>query len=83
MPKFFNQPYLPNYDQKVSYDASNRQEYIGHSLGGKLVSEAKWQIFRIEYDSSNRPITRRFAGGNDKFDKVWNERTTYDYIDIS
>ena len=82
MPKFHGQPLIPSYDQKISYDANNRQEYIGYAIPGALTSEAKWTIYKLEYDSDGRMITRRHANSKDNLDLEWDEKANYEYVDI-
>jgi hypothetical protein len=36
----------------------------------------------MEYDSSGNMTTLRWADKNDAFDKIWNNRTSYNYVDI-
>ena len=80
--KFANQPYIPDYDMKVAYDASGRQEYIGFAIPGQktLAADNAWQIYKLVYDGSGRVTTRRYADGSDDFIKVWDDKTTYTYL---
>ena len=78
MPKFYNQPYIPDYSMDISYDVNGRQEYIGIASPGALTSEAKWQIYNLSYDSSGRMTKRRYAN-NALFTAIWDSRTDLDY----
>ncbi len=72
------------YDMQISYDTSNRTEYVGLASPGALTSEESWQIYRLEYDPTSGGVSkRRYANSNDKFDKEWDERASYDYVDIT
>ncbi|KKN19158.1 hypothetical protein LCGC14_0948440 [marine sediment metagenome] len=69
-----------NREYKVSraYDSSNRLVYLGKAVPGTTKGEAKWQIIQHTF-SGNKPADTLFAGGSDAFDKVWDNRTSYDY----
>jgi hypothetical protein len=69
-------------DQKVEYDGSNNAIYVGRAFPGVLATSALWQIFKMEYNSSGNMTTLRWADKNDAFDKIWNNRTSYNYVDI-
>ncbi len=78
MPKYFNQPLIPDYSQNISYDSEGRQQYIGIAVPGTLNSEEKWQIYLMAYDGSGRMITRRYADLA-RFTIEWDERTSAVY----
>ncbi len=71
------------YKQRLSYVASGngagQVEYVGYAHPGALTSEAKWQIRKFTYDSSNRVISVDFADGDDDFDNIWDNRTSLVY----
>jgi hypothetical protein len=70
-------------DTYILYDASNRIEYVCLSYPGALVTEAKWQIFKLSYDgTSTRIVKKRWADATDTFDKIANNYAGYDYADI-
>lgn len=84
-----NRNEIPTYgreiglDQKIAYDASNNAIYVGKTMDmGALTSEAKWQIYKMNYDANNNMDELRWADGNDNFDKVWDNRATYSYAGI-
>ena len=68
-----------NYTTQVEYDASNNPIYIGDAVTGTATSAAAWRIKKITYDASNNPTGIQWADGSTKFDKVWDDRTTYSY----
>ena len=51
--------------------------YIGEAHPAALTSEVKWRIFKLVISGSVTSIF--FADQSDKFDKEWDERTTYSY----
>jgi len=67
-------------NQRISYDASNRTQYVGVSFPNATILEAKWSIFKLTYDgTSGRVVTKIYANQTDDFSLVWNLKTTYDY----
>ena len=56
----------------------NKVEYQGWGNPGSLKSEAKWRIMKIIY-SGNFITGLTWASGNQNFDKIWDNRTTYIY----
>ena len=70
-------------DMLTAEDASNRLEYVGFAYPGALSSEAKWQIYKLEYSASGQVSKRRYANNNDKFDEVFDDRASFDYVDIT
>lgn len=66
----------------VSYGAEGEPEYFGEASPGTLNSEAKWRIYRYEYETIEgdlEVVGVRFASGNTAFDKVWDDREEYEY----
>jgi hypothetical protein len=64
-------------DAVYALDGS-KVEYIGLAHPGTLISEAKWKIKKLIYSGDN-VIGQRFANGDTHYDKVWNDRSTYEY----
>jgi hypothetical protein len=58
-------------------DASSTVTYIGKSYVTASESAAVWQIQRITVTGTVTDI--KWAGGNTKFDKVWNNRASLTY----
>ena len=90
MPKDYNETpaYTRNvgFDMRISYDSSNRTQYVGEAYPGALTSEEKWRIFKLTYDgTSGRVVARSYARkntetvANDDYKKEWDERTNYNY----
>jgi YD repeat-containing protein len=67
------------YITAKSYDADGHLEYFGFASPGIGTSQPGWHIFRYEYNDSGLETRRLFAGGNTRFDKIWDNRTSYDY----
>lgn len=58
--------------------------YIGEALPGTQDSDAGWRIYRYGYvrDPVSGDMlsgTIRYANGNANFDKVWDDRASYEY----
>ncbi|PKO27968.1 MAG: hypothetical protein CVU32_01800 [Betaproteobacteria bacterium HGW-Betaproteobacteria-5] len=53
--------------------------YRGEAAPGSLESNPVWKIKRIEF-APDGDVTEKWAGGTAAFDKVWNDRTTLEYI---
>jgi hypothetical protein len=64
------------------YNAENNPVYICNAKPGAKTSEASWQIYKLSYDNKNNLIKRRYANGKDSFDKIANNYSNYNYIDI-
>lgn len=67
------------YTQKISQDASDRDEYIGIAKPGTAATAALWQIRKITYTGTNRISDVQWAGGSDQFNQVWNDRAAAVY----
>ena len=65
--------------QIFDYENGTNVIYIGKAHPLSLVSESKWQIRKFTYDANNSVTNIEFASGTNLYDKVWNNRTTYDY----
>lgn len=59
----------------VEIDDGTPNIYISRALPGTATSATGWQIQRINAATGSS----RWAGGNNKFDKVHDDRTTYAY----
>ncbi len=51
--------------------------YFGKAQVGSKESEASWQIKRILKSGSLTKIA--YAGGNDRYENIWDSRATYTY----
>ena len=68
------------FTKKMSKDAQGRTEYIGYALPGTLVSQPKWCIKKLTWDSDGFLTDEGFADGigftDDNWSSVWNDRET-------
>jgi hypothetical protein len=53
--------------------------YVGRAVPGTLSSQPLWQIKKI--DTTGSPVTAAitYAGGNNSFTNIWNNRTGLSY----
>lgn len=71
------------FDLYLLYDGSNRVQYVCFAPPGTATSSASWQIFKLSYDgTSSRIVKKRYASGNDLFDKVADNYAAYNYTDL-
>ena len=66
----------------VGYNEDEEPLYIGEAKPGTLDSDAGWRIYRYDYvlvGGDLDMVGLRFAEGNTKFDKVWDNRADYEY----
>lgn len=64
---------------QVEYDAAGAPLYIGRALAGSLTSEERWQIVKCTYDAAGNLTARQFAGGDNDYSAIWDDRATYTY----
>ncbi len=64
---------------RVAYNANGEPEYIGYARPNTAESAAAWQIKKLTYDANNDVTAIDFAGGNNEYDKVWDNRASYTY----
>ena len=55
----------------VSGNATGKAEYVGLALPDSTLSQAKWQIKKLVYDSTGFQTDVLFADGTADFDKVF------------
>jgi len=64
--------------RNVNFDGdSDTEHYIGESSFLVSPTQAVWRISKLTYIGDS--FTLRFADGDDAFDKIWDDRTTYTY----
>ena len=67
----------------ASGDGVNQVEFICKAFTGRIgsrdVTSSVWQVRRFTYDSSDRVSTIAFAGDDDAFNQVCNDRVSLDY----
>ena len=66
-----------NYTINIDSTTTTDVTYIGFAPRSVLDSAAEWRIIKI--DESGTVTTIKWAGGTDKFDKVWNDRVSLSY----
>lgn len=64
--------------QIFDYDGGSMIVYIGKAGASAKTTESRWQIRKLTY-SGTSVIQINFADGNSEFNKIWDNRTTYDY----
>ena len=67
------------YSMRTECDASGNIIYIGFAKPGSSEDKPVWAIKKIEYDDNGNLAAVKWAEGNNNFDKIWNDRTTYSY----
>lgn len=68
-----------NYINALDYDANNNLVYLGRADIGSATSSAVWQIRKVSYDANFNLINIKFAGGNEVFNNIWDNRAAYAY----
>lgn len=65
--------------KRMANQSFGQSEYMGLASVGAKTSDARWLIKKLEYDDGEdkAPTAEKFASA--KFDKVWDDRTIYDY----
>jgi len=66
--------------QRIAYNSDGYEQYIGYARPGADESDDQWVIHQLVYDTSNRMVSKLFAGGSKAFDKRWTERASYEYV---
>lgn len=70
---------ITRYTTAIAYDIWGNPEYAGEAATGSVQSAPVWRIMKIIYDVSSNPVSVLWAGGNQKFDKIWDDHTSYTY----
>ncbi len=71
-------------DQYIVYTSGNA-EYVCRAFPGALLTEAKWQIYKMAYDGDNNMTQLRWAAvdsasqASDAFDKIASSYASYYY----
>ena len=71
------------WEERLFYVASGngvgQVEYQGFAQMNTATSAALWRVRRFTYDSSNRVSAVEWAGGNDAFNQILDDRVTLSY----
>ncbi|GAB6161903.1 hypothetical protein JCM12298_10620 [Desulfothermus naphthae] len=65
---------------RLEYDANGNVIYKGEADPGSSTSDPVWKIEKYEYDANGNLIAVLFAEGTADFDKVWDNRESYNYL---
>ena len=65
---------------RLEYDANGNVIYKGEADPGSSTSDPVWKIEKYEYDANGNLIAVLFAEGTGDFDKVWDNRESYNYL---
>lgn len=68
----------PRFEIELAYSAPGVIEYIGWTEPGNVSSDPFWVIVKLLYSGTDIASVR-FADHNRNFDKVWDDRATYNY----
>lgn len=66
----------PPIAYRVDETSTANTTYVGEAKLGASESEAVWMIYQIDESSG---VAIKYADGNDKFDNIWQDRTTLSY----
>ena len=70
---------LGGYTLAISYDSSEKIEYVGKAQPGTPKDNSEWKICKIIYDANDNIIDLQWADGEALFTKKWDDRTLYKY----
>lgn len=65
---------------RLEYDANGNVLYKGEADPGSSTSDPVWKIEKYEYDANGNVTAVLFAEGTADFDKVWDNRESYNYF---
>lgn len=66
--------------KKFAFDSDGKLIYKGYAAPGSKPDEPKWHIEKFIYDTEDNLIDIVQANGEIKFDKVWDDKESYDYF---
>ena len=73
---------MSNYSTNMDYGTNFEVLHVGEAAPGTPNNAPGWRIYRYGYvivDGDPEISEVKFAGGNKNFDKVWDNRTDYEY----
>ena len=65
---------------RLEYDENGNVLYKGEADPGSSTSDSVWRIEKYEYDANGNLVAVLFAEGTADFDKVWDNRESYNYF---
>jgi YD repeat-containing protein len=68
-----------NYVTNLDYDSYGNLIYMGKAIIGSTTNASSWQIKKLTYDALNNLTKISWAGGNESFKNIWDNRTTLSY----
>ena len=68
-----------NLAMRMEYDSNNNAIYVAEGKPGANDASIAWRIKKITYDVNNNATHIKWASGTPKFNKSWDDRTTYTY----
>ena len=68
-----------HYTTLMDYDASTNLIYLGKAEIGTATATAAWQIKKFAYDASSNLTSVKWAGGNEAFGGIWDNRASLSY----
>ena len=63
----------------LDYDANSNLIYFGRAAKGTSEGVAGWTIAKLTYDANQNLTNIQWAGGNNRFVHIWNDRTALSY----
>ena len=63
----------------LDYDINDNLIYFGRAAKGTSEATAGWTIAKLIYDANQNLINIQWAGGNNRFVHVWDDRTSLVY----
>jgi len=75
----FNNNFQTTETTTLIDEVSATEYYIGVSDNGKFTNKAVWRIKKIKKTGNVWDVTL-FPNGNQSYEFVWNDRTSYTYI---
>jgi YD repeat-containing protein len=69
-----------NYTAYYFYDGpGSNMQYVCKGIIGSSLSDNVWQIKKLSYNAQGNITSITWAEGNSSFDKVCNDRASYNY----
>ena len=66
------------YTVALAYSGEN-VTFVGDAIPGSSKSSTVWRIKKLTYDSNNNVTDIQWAGGENKFNQKWDDRTSLTY----